>query len=723
MASEEAKQRSDSAANVQRHWRGLHERWKVMKQLTWVVSSGLDKVEEQDLFDLGAFLAQEDLAAQLERRGSLAGPLEIDGSEKPKRPAISSTKLSFPLQEAGVLDLVSALCRKQLPSKAFVVELLTKQAELLKALPNVCEYTVPANVEMCIVGDIHGQFNDLMHIFRTRGFPSATRPYLFNGDFVDRGDCGVEVTLTMFAWQQLFPGSVFLNRGNHEERSVHSMYGFQQECLRKYDRSVYELFNVAFTHLPIGAILNGAVLVVHGGIDNELELEKLREAPRAEYVVNVSGGTGGQKRLIHPAMRARMAEIEARDKRQRPINSALWNDPMQCEGILPNKPRGTGNLFGPDVAKSWLEREGLGLIVRSHEQVREGFDWPFAPGESCVTVFSASNYAGKTQNKGAVALLSAPGAEGGASERVSAGGSAALAGAEGSAAAAGGTSGGGDGQPAAVPMSYTYPFGTLRFLQHEAEHISGLRVEQRNVHKLRCLCIKYRAELLKAYTEADEPGTKRLPVGLWASITTDVLKVSFGLMPLRHHLLGPSNDAATIDYAAFLRRFQLVRPELDPLYRRHEYLLALMYKVDAEGAGSVTPQEFAKVCAVMATQFEAEAAGELCADPEKLLAALGPVGTLGIESGKLDIGAVGDQFRVRPEHGQRPSLLALMHHLDRHDIQNLVRPAVPMEVNEGDEGSPPDSGDEAPPPSLLGGGGGGGGMGLSRGGGGMLMRR
>lgn len=561
MASEEAKQRSDSAANVQRHWRGLHERWKVMKQLTWVVSSGLDKVEEQDLFDLGAFLAQEDLVVQLERRGSLAGPNEGDGSEETKRPAISSAKLSFPLEEAGVLDLVSALCRKQLPPKAFVVELLTKQAELLKALPNVCEYTVPPNVEMCIVGDIHGQFNDLMHIFRTRGFPSTTRPYLFNGDFVDRGDCGVEVTLTIFAWQQLFPGSVFLNRGNHEERSVHSMYGFQQECLRKYDRSIYELFNEAFTHLPIGAILNGAILVVHGGIDDELELDKLREAPRAEYVVNVSGGCGGQKRLIHPAMRARMAEIEARDKRQRPINSALWNDPMQCEGILPNKPRGTGNLFGPDIAKSFLEREKLGLIVRSHEQVREGFDWPFAPGESCVTVFSASNYAGKTQNKGAVALLSAPGAEGG-SERMSGGGGSAMADAEGS-AGAGGTSEGGEQPP--VPDRYSFPFGVLRFFQYEAEHISGLRVEQRNVHKLRCLCIKHRAELLKAYTEADEPGTKRLPVGLWASITTDVLNVSFGLMPLRHHLLGPSNDAATIDYAAFLRRFQLVRPHPTPL--------------------------------------------------------------------------------------------------------------------------------------------------------------
>ena len=103
-------------------------------------------------------------------------------------------------------------------------ELLTRATESLKALPNISVYDVSDGATLTIVGDLHGQFQDLMHIFRSHGFPSAARPYLFNGDFVDRGDCGVEISLTLLALQQLFPTHVLLNRGNHEERSVHSMY-------------------------------------------------------------------------------------------------------------------------------------------------------------------------------------------------------------------------------------------------------------------------------------------------------------------------------------------------------------------------------------------------------------------------------------------------------------------------------------------------------------------
>ena len=130
-------------------------------------------------------------------------------------------------------------------------ELLTRAATELAKLPNVVEYTVPQGCFITIVGDLHGQFQDLMHIFRSYGFPSPTRPYLFNGDFVDRGDCGVEITLTLLAFQQYLPGSVLLNRGNHEERSVHMLMGFHQECCSKYDKEIYEMFNVAFAQVRL----------------------------------------------------------------------------------------------------------------------------------------------------------------------------------------------------------------------------------------------------------------------------------------------------------------------------------------------------------------------------------------------------------------------------------------------------------------------------------------
>ena len=315
-----------------------------------------------------------------------------------------------PLTESTVLDLVAAFCRQKLPHRQLLIELLERQTALLEQMANVVEFTVPPGARITVVGDLHGQFQDLMHIFRRHGFPCPQRPYLFNGDFVDRGDCGVEITLTIFAFQQLYPGSVLLNRGNHEEKSVHSIYGFLKECTQKYDKEVYEAFNTAFSWLPIGCIINGAVLVMHGGIDSEVTLDKLRTAPRAQYVVNNSNyGPGTKPGLVHPAMRHKMEALRKQQALMHPINSALWNDPTNREGEGFNKGRGTGMLFGYDVCEEWLQREGLQLLIRSHEQAENGFEWPFGDNYLCATVFSASNYCCRNTNRGAVIQLGAPG--------------------------------------------------------------------------------------------------------------------------------------------------------------------------------------------------------------------------------------------------------------------------------------------------------------------------
>jgi hypothetical protein len=89
---------------------------------------------------------------------------------------------------------------------------------------------------------------------------------------------------------------------------------------------------VAFAQLPVGAIVNGTVLVVHGGIDTKVTLEKLRTAPRAEYVVNAcnfSDQEGGGRSLMgrHPMMIQKMATIKARDALLHPINGARAQTP------------------------------------------------------------------------------------------------------------------------------------------------------------------------------------------------------------------------------------------------------------------------------------------------------------------------------------------------------------------------------------------------------------
>lgn len=93
---------------------------------------------------------------------------------------------------------------------------------------------MPDASKFTICGDIHGQFYDLMNIFKINGLPSPTNPYLFNGDFVDRGSFSVECIFTLFGFKLLYPNHFFLSRGNHESYNMNQMYGFHGEVVAKY---------------------------------------------------------------------------------------------------------------------------------------------------------------------------------------------------------------------------------------------------------------------------------------------------------------------------------------------------------------------------------------------------------------------------------------------------------------------------------------------------------
>ena len=129
------------------------------------------------------------------------------------------------------------------------------------------------NERLTVVGDLHGQLPDLIHIFDESGLPSPTNKYIFNGDFVDRGVMGVEITLILLAFHATLPNSVFLNRGNHEDFAICCVYGFQAECSEKYDEVTFGMFVEVFQHLPLFTIINKSVLVVHGGLFHDLDLK------------------------------------------------------------------------------------------------------------------------------------------------------------------------------------------------------------------------------------------------------------------------------------------------------------------------------------------------------------------------------------------------------------------------------------------------------------------
>lgn len=146
---------------------------------------------------------------------------------------------------------------------------------------------------LTVVGDVHGQFYDIKEIFRLGGNPESSK-YLFLGDYVDRGIYGIEIIMTLFCLKIAYPNSVFLLRGNHECRQMTSYHNFRDECLQKYDQEIYDLLMESFDRFPVGAIINGQFLAVHGGISPEFKnvmdlnrVERFKEPPQLGALCDV----------------------------------------------------------------------------------------------------------------------------------------------------------------------------------------------------------------------------------------------------------------------------------------------------------------------------------------------------------------------------------------------------------------------------------------------------
>ena len=141
---------------------------------------------------------------------------------------------------------------QKLIHKRYVARLLVAAKRYHEKLSSLTELTVPAENEeggegrITVCGDTHGQFYDVLNVFETNGYPSAKNPYVFNGDFVDRGSFGVEVILTYLLFKLNDPTSIYLSRGNHETKNMNKIYGFEGEVKHKYDMNIFNLFLEVF---------------------------------------------------------------------------------------------------------------------------------------------------------------------------------------------------------------------------------------------------------------------------------------------------------------------------------------------------------------------------------------------------------------------------------------------------------------------------------------------
>ncbi|GAB5365686.1 hypothetical protein AAMO2058_001079200 [Amorphochlora amoebiformis] len=385
-----------AAILVQRLFRGFKDRHKYRRRVLLEAWDELEKKEEAELH----YSAKEvGKMTEMYRKLALTSKhvdLEIEEQETKRRPSFVENrdkkdedkegKKEFKPTLSWLAAFMDRVGKKDYDSKpmpeAEIMSLLSQAYTVLSKLPNVVEVSIKQDKDekdsqtLIVVGDLHGQAADILHILKTHGLPTKRKLFLFNGDFVDRGKFAIEVCIIIFTLKLLFPDVVYMNRGNHEADDINARDGFQDECCAKYNMTVYHQFNETFTALPLVHIANKKAMIVHGGLcwDAGVTIKKIQEIDRF---------------VLHPSWESIMEDL-------------MWSDPggPSHNGASQND-RGCGCIFGEDIVDEFFEdNPPLNLLVRSHEKKESGFQRHF--GGKVLTVFSASNYCGDNGNDGAV---------------------------------------------------------------------------------------------------------------------------------------------------------------------------------------------------------------------------------------------------------------------------------------------------------------------------------
>lgn len=195
-----------------------------------------------------------------------------------------------------------------------------------------------------ITGDIHGQYGDLLRLFEYGGFPPEAN-YLFLGDYVDRGKQSLETICLLLAYKIKYPENFFLLRGNHECASINRIYGFYDECKRRFNVRLWKVFTDCFNCLPVAALIDDKILCMHGGLSPDLtNLDQIRTLPRPTDIPD-SGL----------------------------LCDLLWSDPSREVKGWGMNDRGVSYTFGQDKVGEFLMQQDMDLVCRAHQVVPSFF--------------------------------------------------------------------------------------------------------------------------------------------------------------------------------------------------------------------------------------------------------------------------------------------------------------------------------------------------------------
>jgi diadenosine tetraphosphatase ApaH/serine/threonine PP2A family protein phosphatase len=486
---------------ISQTWNAIdeHEEMKANK----IDNSGLQNVLQRRLSQLTVRQSRLQVLADGSRDTKFVVDDDYDGPKLPAPPAVPT--------EEHAQKMIAAFRQGKVLHYRYAHELVGRVTALHRdAGLNVQRIQFPTDARLTIVGDLHGQLQDLLAILEFQGMPSSTNWYLFNGDFVDRGTHSVEVLFIIYLFKVMYPDYVWLNRGNHEHRLLNKRYKFERQVKAFYDERMYDRIALSFDVLPLCTIINKDVFVVHGGLTEYPDLmisdiEKIpfnREVPR-----------------------------DILTKHDRVMKQLVWSDPwtagedreepsIRTHGFA-NNSRGAGILWAPAITMRFLEKNRLRLIIRSHQMVDEGFKYHHS--HHVVTLFSASYYCGKNENRGAIAVF-----ENGSTKSIK------------------------------YIQYCADPLAAQRTPEDEAD--MAARTVKQTLQKLAETIYHKRYKLLMGFSKLDTDLDGVITIPDWVKVLESVIKINLNWTDLWIELFAPKDVTPvpmTLRYRQFLNRFSL----------------------------------------------------------------------------------------------------------------------------------------------------------------------
>uniref|UniRef100_A0A8C2ECK5 Serine/threonine-protein phosphatase n=1 Tax=Cyprinus carpio TaxID=7962 RepID=A0A8C2ECK5_CYPCA len=548
-----------AAILIQRWYRRYVARLEMRRRYTWNIFQSIEYAGEQDHHDSSHVLFPPDLISHL--LDSVVDPLteevrQLKYEQIVVSESYSGPRLSFPLSVTDTNALLSAFKEEQTLHGKYVLQLLYETKKFLKQMPNVIYLSTSYAKEITICGDLHGSLDDLLLIFYKNGLPSAENPYMFNGDFVDRGKKSTEIIIILFAFLLLYPDHMHLNRGNHEDHIMNLRYGFTKEVMQKYKthgREILQLLQDVFSLLPLATVIDNKVLIVHGGISDKTDLDFLStvERHKVKSALRLPKRTMIYKykkmlvnyELFHIVIICLIQVVDI-----------LWSDPKNQNGCSLNSFRGGGCYFGPDVTQALLQKHDLCLLIRSHECKQEGYE--LCHNGQVITIFSASNYYEEGSNRGAYIKLG----------------------------------------PELVPRFFQYQVSrsTRKLTLHQRVRVaegSALRALKEKLYA-------QRSELMAAFQQYDIDNTGRISTSEWAQVVESVLRLDLPWRTLRPRLARLSADG-NVEYESCFEDISPgepippVTPNLaETLYRYRTDLEIIFNIIDKDHSGQISIEEF-----------------------------------------------------------------------------------------------------------------------------------